>query len=60
MERVKLKDGLVGSVWQAALNLDAVIRPALKRNHILLLAWSLVWDSTAAASASVTVIFEGN
>ena len=42
-------DGWVISVRAADLNLDAVIRPAHCRNHVLELDCSLVFSSTAIA-----------
>ena len=40
-------DGFDGSVWQAFLNFDAVIRRVLIRNQSLEFAWPLVFSSTS-------------
>ena len=55
---MRLIDGLAGFVWQAALNFDAVMRPALIWNHKRLFACVLVLSSTALHSSGVTLIFK--
>lgn len=47
---IRLSDGLSGLVEQAALNFEAVTRPALCSAHTSLSALSLVASSTVSAS----------
>ena len=44
----------VGSVWQAALNFDAVTRPLLVLNQIFDIAWLQVFSSAACCCSDVT------
>ena len=52
---MRLFDGFSGFVEQAALNFEAVTRPALCSNQTLLLDWPLVDSSMFSASSALSV-----
>ena len=54
MDKIRLTDGIAGSVEHTAFSFDAVILPALMRNHSGELAWVLVSSSTAFDWSKVT------
>ena len=56
IENTRRTDGIAGSVENTALSFDAVILPALMRNHKCELVWRLVSSSTACDWVTVTTV----